>query len=145
LGDGELDHGQFDMEQRIGFATGCCLLVAAPVFQSVGFLDERYFVYHEDTDFCLRLGRSGVPIWYTPRACLYHKVGSLTGGESSPFSARMGARNRAYYFRKNFGALTFAYFSIAYLGYLVMKWMTGQDSWSRFRLKTDAFAEGLRL
>lgn len=145
LGDGELDNGQFDVERNIEFSSGCCMLVAVSVFRTVGLLDPRYFVYHEDVDFCLRLARAGVPIWYAPHAYLYHKVSSLTGGVSSPFSARMGARNRAYYLKKNFGPFTFAYFSSVYLAYLLMRWVSGRDSWDSFRLKAKAFAEGLRL
>jgi GT2 family glycosyltransferase len=145
LGDGELDNGQFDVEQSVEYSSGCCMLVSASVFRTVGLLDPRYFVYHEDVDFCLRLARAGIPIWYAPRAYLYHKVSSLTGGLSSPFSARMGARNRAYYLKKNFGPLACAYFSSTYFAYLIMRWVMGRDSWDRFRLKAKSFAEGLRM
>lgn len=145
FGEGELDQGQFDIPRRVDYASGCCLLIAEPVFRTVGLLDEKYFVYMEDADFCLRLMRAAVPIWYAPQAHLYHKVSSLTGGKSSAFSARMGARNRAYYLKKHFSPLTSAYFSLLYFAYLIARWMIGQDSWTMFRLRTNAFVEGRKL
>jgi GT2 family glycosyltransferase len=145
IGDGEIDSGQFDKDCAIEYSPTTCMLIAAPVFRSVGLMDERYFVYLDDTDFCLRAVRAGIPIWYTHLTHLYHKIGASTGGEASPFTVRMGTRNRVYYFRKHFSWPAAVYFSSAYFAYMVMRWVTGRDSWTRFRLKTRSFAEGLRM
>lgn len=87
------DAGQFDTERRIGFATGCCLLLPRPVIERAGLLDERFFLYYEDTEYCFRLRKTGIAIWYCPQAGLYHKVGAGSGGAGSPLCAYYIARN----------------------------------------------------
>jgi GT2 family glycosyltransferase len=144
-GDGELDTGQYDFERSVDYSPTCCMLVKMRVFETVGLMDERYFVYYDDTDFCLRAMRCGIKIRYTYKTELQHKVGSLTGGESSPFTARMVARNRVYYLRKNFGGATRAWFYSFYVVYLTSRWLTGRDSWARYKLKVRAFVEGFSV
>jgi len=69
--------------QRSEFAWGCCLFIPAEVLNKVGFLDERFFVYWEDSDFCLRLNRAGIPIYYLPTVSIQHQGRESTGGGSA--------------------------------------------------------------
>lgn len=105
-GIGEPDHGQFDVESTVDYAPTCAMLIHRSVFFDVGLMDESYFVYFDDTDFCWRLNQKGIPIGYSPTTSLVHKVGGSTGGSQSPFTLRMTSRNRLYYLRKHFGLLT---------------------------------------
>jgi GT2 family glycosyltransferase len=105
IGIGEEDHGQFDVESTIDYSPTCAMLIHRSVFLDVGLMDESYFVYFDDTDFCWRLKQVGIPIGYTPLTSLVHKVGGSTGGTLSPFTMRMTSRNRLYYLRKHFGVL----------------------------------------
>ena len=93
IGLDQEDKGQFDKEQRIGFATGCCLLIPKSVTDEAGFLDERFFLYYEDTEYSFRLHKRGIPVWYCPEARLYHKVGASSKGAGSPLCAYYIARN----------------------------------------------------
>lgn len=83
------------------FATGCCMMVKADIFARVGLLDESYFMYFEDVDFCIRILSAGIRILYVPEARLWHKVGSSSGGEMSPFNAYYCTRNRLNLIRNN--------------------------------------------
>jgi hypothetical protein len=105
-GIGEPDHGQYDVESTVDYSPTCAMLIHRSVFFDVGLMDESYFVYFDDTDFCWRLKQVGIPIGYTPLTSLVHKVGGSTGGTQSPFTMRMTSRNRLYYLRKHFGALS---------------------------------------
>lgn len=145
IGQGECDRGQYDSPRRIAAASGCCMLIDASVFERIGLLDSQYFAYYEDLDFSLRARRAGIPIWYEPRAFLRHKVSSLTGGESSTFGARMAARNKIYYLRKNYGRTACLCFGLAYLVYLILKVIRGADTFARFRVRLMALAEGIRM
>lgn len=93
IGLDQKDGEQFDAERRIGFATGCCLLLPRAVIDRAGLLDERFFLYYEDTEYCFRLRKLGIEIWYCPQARLYHKVGAGSGGADSPLCAYYIARN----------------------------------------------------
>lgn len=57
-------------------------------------LQDDYFMYCEDTEYCLRLKRAGYQIMVVPKAVLYHKVSASSGGEDSPFSTYYITRNR---------------------------------------------------
>ena len=86
------------------FAPGCALLVKMDVFERIGVLDERFFVYWEDVDFCMRCRDAGLTVTVLAKPNIAHKVSALTGG-ASPFSTRMYHRNQILFLRKHFGAL----------------------------------------
>ncbi|GBD32974.1 N-acetylglucosaminyl-diphospho-decaprenol L-rhamnosyltransferase [bacterium HR33] len=73
-GMGEPDRGQYDTPGDTEFAPGCLWLVPARVLSEVGLLDEEFFLYTEDLDFCLRVRRAGYRVYYEPRARCYHKI-----------------------------------------------------------------------
>lgn len=86
-----------------------CILIRREAMEAAGAMDEGYFMYFEDADYCASLAKSGWKTMYDPRARVVH----LRGG-SSPVKSAMakGARPPAYYyaartryFRKKFGAM----------------------------------------
>lgn len=93
IGLDEPERGLYDRECRIAFATGCCLWVPAAVIRQAGLLDERFFLYYEDTEYSFRLQRKGISIYYCPQAVMYHKVSASTRGADSPLCAYYIARN----------------------------------------------------
>lgn len=93
IGLDEEDRGQYDEERRTFFATGCCLFLPVQVIGRAGVLDERFFLYYEDTEYSFRLGELGIDIYYCPKAVMYHKVGASSKGADSPLCAYYIARN----------------------------------------------------
>lgn len=79
----EVDHGQYDAMEDVRFATGCCLLIKREVFEKIGFLDERYFLYLEDLDFNVRAKKAGYQIIYEPKAVVWHKNAQSSGSGSA--------------------------------------------------------------
>lgn len=79
----EVDVGQYDTLAPVEFASGCALLVKKEVFEKVGLLEGKYFLYYEDADFCQRALRKGFRIFYVPEAKIWHKVAasSQIGGD----------------------------------------------------------------
>jgi GT2 family glycosyltransferase len=102
IGMHDVDAGQFDAPCHTDYAPTCFLLLDVAVFERIGVMDERYFVYYDDTDFVWRLTHAGWRIRYVPDAMVQHKVSSSTGGECSPFTLYYTNRNRIYFIRKNF-------------------------------------------
>lgn len=97
LGAGELDHGQRSVPRDVDYVTACCLLAPARVFQEVGGLDERYFIYFEETDWNLRARARGYRCRYVPDSRIYHKV-SQAMKTGSPTADYYYARNRLLFF-----------------------------------------------
>jgi GT2 family glycosyltransferase len=88
-----------------GYAPTCFMGIRASVFEHVGLMDERYFVYYDDTDFVHRCLKQGLRLLYKGDAELRHKVSSSTGGGSSDFSIYYYNRNRLFFISKNFTGL----------------------------------------
>ncbi|MDN2704440.1 glycosyltransferase family 2 protein [Janthinobacterium sp. SUN100] len=121
-GEGEKDTGQYDKDGHTEYAPTCFMLIHRSVFDAVGIMDEKYFVYHDDTDFVWRAGLAGYKVYYWAAGQVWHKVSSSTGGGTSPFSIYYGHRNRIYFIKKNFSTVqkivAFTYFSLTRL----LKW-----------------------
>lgn len=83
--------------------SGACMLVRRTAFEAIGGFDERFFLYCEDTDLCLRLGQAGHPVRFEPRAEVHHVGGASAGaGETQAIAAR----SRVLYARKHRGRAT---------------------------------------
>ncbi len=78
VGMGELDQKQYDLMEKTDFAVGTCMMIKSDIFSQIGSLDERFFFYHEDVDFCYRARRAGFTTWYQPKSVIIHKVSSST-------------------------------------------------------------------
>jgi GT2 family glycosyltransferase len=82
----ERDRGQYRSIEDTGYLTGCCLLATREAWQEVGLLDERYFIYAEDADWCLRARAAGFRLLFVPTARLWHRVSASSanaaGGNS---------------------------------------------------------------
>ncbi|WP_071149713.1 glycosyltransferase family 2 protein [Bacteroides ndongoniae] len=100
-GEGCFDKGQYNKKISIKYAPTCFMLINATVFARVGFMDKRYFVYYDDTDFVWRSVKLGIEkLVYIPESVLLHKVSSCTGGAESDFSIYYSKRNHIYFARK---------------------------------------------
>jgi GT2 family glycosyltransferase len=74
VGRGEKDHGQYDEIARRGYADGVCMLIPRQALEAVGFLDEQYFAYWEETDWCVRAREQGLQCYFIPQARIWHKA-----------------------------------------------------------------------
>lgn len=115
----QIDVGQFEQEKKIQFATGCCLLVPMSVIERAGMLDERFFLYYEDTEYSFRLQKQGISIYYCPKAYLYHKVGASSKGAESPLCAYYISRNWLLCNRQHLGKRYFLFLLYYFMNRLV--------------------------
>jgi len=90
----EIDKGQYGETQETEVATGCCMMVKSEVFEKLGFFDEKYFLYYEDSDFSMRTKKAGFKILYTPKSVIWHKNAGSAGGSGSKLQDYYITRNR---------------------------------------------------
>jgi GT2 family glycosyltransferase len=106
LGRGELDTGQFERAARRDYADGLCMLIPLAAVREVGLLDEEYFNYWEETDWCVRARAKGLRCFYVPEARVWHKAErSREASDAFNFHYR---RNALMFMRKRGGRLRFA-------------------------------------
>jgi N-acetylglucosaminyl-diphospho-decaprenol L-rhamnosyltransferase len=88
--------------QTVDYVEGACLLVRREAFEDVGGLDESYFMYAEEVDWCHTMRERGWQVWYQPEAKVIH----LGGGSSRNRRPQREAdlyRSRVQFFRKHYG------------------------------------------
>lgn len=102
FGVDEVDHGQYDKIRPVDFITGCFIAVPKQVFQKIGLLDEPFFLYLEDTDFCLHAKSQGIEVMYNPNLVVYHRNSSSTVA-GSPLVDYYITRNR-FFIGKRYGS-----------------------------------------
>lgn len=98
-GVNQVDDGSFDQVSETDYVTGGAMLVLRDVFEKVGRLDENYFLYYEDADFCFRAKQKDFKIVYYPQAIAYHESGKATG-IGSPLQDYYITRNRMVFAKK---------------------------------------------
>jgi len=79
------------VEREVDWVTGACLLVRRDAAEAAGLLDERYFMYEEDVDFCAALRARGGRVLFVPSAEAVHLRGrsfAATGRSASPLYDR---------------------------------------------------------
>jgi GT2 family glycosyltransferase len=88
--------------QPVDYVEGACMLVRREAFDDVGGLDEGYFMYSEEVDWCYAMREKGWQVWYQPEARVIH----LGGASSQSRRVRREAdlyRSRVRFFRKHYG------------------------------------------
>ncbi len=84
------------------YVSGCCMLVKRNVLETIGLLDERFFFYFEDVDFCFQAVKNGLKIKVAENAVVYHKLGSSIGRWSRK-AILYNLRSNFKFIRKNLG------------------------------------------
>lgn len=78
------DAMEFSTNEEVDYLTGCAIMFPAKRVGEIGKLDESYWMYYEDADFCQRIKKAGYSVIFEPGAKVWHKVSSSTGGNLAP-------------------------------------------------------------
>jgi GT2 family glycosyltransferase len=94
----ERDAGQYDT-CRVDFVLGCAMLLRAQMLREIGLLDERFFVFCEEVDLCLRAQAAGWQVMMVPEIRMSH-VGGATTAQQPAIRHFHLARSRMQFLRK---------------------------------------------
>jgi GT2 family glycosyltransferase len=91
------------------WVSGASMMLRREMIEQIGLLDDGYFMYYEETDYCLRAARNGWQTWYVPQSRIIHLVGQSSGVTGAQRSIKRRPRywfeSRHRYYRKNLGAI----------------------------------------
>ena len=113
LGSGKHSETSGETPIRVDHLIGASLLVRAAAVRDVGYIDESYFLYREETDWCIRMVRHGWKLFCSPTSLVWHKQARSIGFKS-PLHDYYAVRNVLHLVRKFFPAslpTAFAYFA----------------------------------
>src|SRR5262249_23470790 len=118
----------YDLVEPIDAGIGCSLLVSREAIDAVGVLDEEYFAYHEEVDWCWRARLAGWVAVYQPYSRVYHEGSRSTNAAPrarrrvkagpelpnaipltwSPIRTYLGSRNEVRFLKKHANPFQFA-------------------------------------
>jgi len=126
----EVDTGRYDLVEDTGYVVGCSFLMSKKLVDRVGYFDPIFTpFYTEDGDLCARALGSGFRVVYVPRARLWHRVSTSSGGVITPKRVMLKIEYNLIYFKRY--ALWYHWFTIPFcvgalsLSYLVREIVKG--------------------
>lgn len=91
--------------KKVDVVSGGYMYIGNKVLNNIGLLDEKYFMYLEDIDYCIRAKKKGFKTYYFPSSKIWHKGGGSSNNEDKiNYSAWI--KSRSYYFQKNSNILS---------------------------------------
>lgn len=120
--------------QCVDYVEGACMLVRRDALEDVGGLDEGYFMYAEEVDWCKRMAGGGWEVWYQPAAKVVHIGGASSANRKTSREADL-YRSRVRYFRIHHGwlqaeilkAMLVAFTGVKQVCHAFMRWFTGNQ------------------
>ncbi len=107
------------------WVAGASMIVRREVFEKIGLMDEAYFMYCEEMDFCLQAHKAGWSCWYVPESRVVHLVGQSSGVTDTKKPAKRLPTywfdSRRRYFIKNYG--------LVYTALTDVSWASGFAAW----------------
>jgi len=101
IGSFEKNIGQYDNQNyETGFCHGAAMMCRKADLLKAGLMDESYFLYYEELDWCEKFKNIGKQIWFTGSTYVYHKE-SISVGKESAIKTYFMTRNRLLFIRKN--------------------------------------------
>ena len=137
---------------------GTALLINRDAIMAIGYLNEKYFSYHEDIEYSVRAINSGFTNVVVSKSKVYHKEASSSGGKKSPLYCYFMTRNVYYFWRDNLSGLDKIFYlrnylsdSISWAGSLKMKGKSESVNacldgiWSALRGVTGPWDKNIRM
>ena len=110
------------MARRVDWIQGACMLARRAAIEQAGPMDEQYFMYNEEIDWCMQMWRAGWEVWYLPEARIVHYGGQSTRQIRHAMVQAL-YRSKVRFFRKHYGpAAAFALQSV-FVAVLRVKWL----------------------
>lgn len=119
LGLGPMHRWDVRQPLEVDWVSGACMLVRREVIEQVGLLDEQFFLYFEDNDWCLRMRKAGWRILYDPRFEVVH-----LGGASLPqrdWASQIYYQSLLRFIAKHYGSLDAMMIGVLLSGYLALR------------------------
>ena len=107
-----------DQIYPVAGVSGSCMLIRKEVVEQIGYLDELFFAYQEDADYCLRARQAGWEVYYVPEAQIIH-YGGMGGSRVEPYRSIIEWHRSYYLFYKKHYAREY-FFLFNYFYYLLM-------------------------
>jgi GT2 family glycosyltransferase len=115
IGSFEINKGQYnEISRQTAYCHGAAMMCRKADLEQVGLMDENYFLYYEEMDWCEKFKKAGKKNWFIGSTYVLHKE-SISVGKESKIKTYFMTRNRMLFIRKNTNIITILLFSCYYL------------------------------
>lgn len=133
------DPSEYLVSCETGFIHGAAMMCRKKDVITVGCMEENYFLYYEELDWCEKFKKAGKKMWFTGKTRIFHKE-SVSVGKESALKTYFMHRNRMLFIRKNTGPLNSLLFSFYYIFIatpktIVMYYLSGRRGLIKYVLK----------
>jgi GT2 family glycosyltransferase len=128
-----------DSEKEVDVVSGMFMLVRYDAIKQVGLMDEAFFLYFEETDWCYRFAKAGWKILFWPKAKIMHLEGGGKSGKTTSLKLRIQMqKSRLLFFRKHYGTIGYTLARILISTYAALQWLgiVLLITWKYFSRKT---------
>ena len=139
IGQNEVDEGQHS--SPVDWVSGCAMLVRRELVDDIGLIDERFFAYEEELDWCIRARERGWKIWFTPLAKVWHK-GANPNKPLAPYVTYYMVRNKFLLLSKHKAPLSAWLFTWFETWRTLLSW-TIKSKWRSKRSHRNAVWQGM--
>jgi GT2 family glycosyltransferase len=121
IGNMEINTGQYDLDSReTGYCHGAAMMCRRKDVEAIGRMDELFFLYYEELDWCEKFKRAGKKIWFTGKTHILHKE-SISVGKASSIKTYFMTRNRMLFIRRNTSWLNSFFFGLFFIFFACSK------------------------
>lgn len=92
----------YNHESVVNQVMGAAILTPTVIYQRLGGLDERFYLWFEEVDYCYRLKQVGLDVWYNPQVSITHNGGQSFIQVDSGVKQRQFIKSLLYYSHKHF-------------------------------------------
>ena len=93
------DLSRYNREQEVDWVTGAFVMLKREVFEKIGGIDERYFMYGEEMEWMYRIKQAGFKVWYSPASQAIHLGRASTGSDARAIASVF--KGYMYWFKKH--------------------------------------------
>lgn len=125
---------------EVDFVSGCHMFIRCELVRSIGLMDERYFLYYEDSDYCLRARRAGWKVMYQPQSILWHRVSASIGTNSA--SKYLAITRARILFNKTHNKIYFIfciYLTLLQTGRFIRWFLCGKWAYAKVALQAQLY------
>ena len=141
LGQNELFINQFNAPSEVDWISGCAIGVRLEALEKAGLIDERFFYYFEETEWCLRIRSYGWKTYMIPEAHIWHK-GVQRDYQPSPNVTYYATRNRLLMFKIHHPPFRIWISTSMFFIRTLFSW-TIKSKWRYKRANRDAMWQGI--
>lgn len=122
-------------EKSVNWVSGACFMIKKEVIDKIGLLDEHFFMYVEEMEYCYRAYRKNITTWFYPEVCVYHLVrgSSSEGKEKAIWWIYEGL---VYFYKKHFAYWKLIVIKLCLRIKAALAWTWGRLTNNEYLLKT---------